>query len=289
MDTFLATKAEMHLVARAQMKRGERQNCDTCHNSIHGGKLLPPDKGYFFPTGHGLFWNCHSCVDAATCMTARDRKRQRDSMEHNGLPRISPFPVPLPPTKWQTRRRMPQYCGECNNGWGGRVLLASDQGQFLIDHRGERWVCHRCIDQSNCAACRSPEEKQLHAWLVSEHISHRMHALIGGELWDCHIHPWNMLIEFGIRSAHHTAPQSKKDRHRNRIAWEQGVLLFRVQWDDPDFIARIRAARKFGLSLRERRASSSPSPAYRHSHPLHEVPEREGFSSDTPPEDAPWL
>ena len=195
MDTFLATKAEMRRVARAQMKRGVRQNCHTCHNSAHGGKLRSPDQGRFFPTGHGLFWVCCSCL---TRMSVRDRKRMRDSLERRGLPYTSTLSVPVPPTREQLRRRMPKYCSECNNGLGGRVLLSSDQGQFLSDHRGERWVCHQCIDENNCAACTSPDEKQLHAWLISEHISHRMQALIGGELFSCYISGWNLLIELGI-------------------------------------------------------------------------------------------
>lgn len=288
MDTSTATKAEMRRIICCKMKRGDRQTCQNCHNSAHGGKPLPPDKGHFFPTIYGLFWNCHACVDAHTLPSIRDDVRLRASMKSKSLPHTAPFPVSPPRTKWQSPRRMPQYCSECDTALGGRVLLSSDQGQFLSDHRGQRWVCHRCIDQTNCAACTSPGEKCLHAWLVSEHISHRMHAMIGGKTFGCHIPAWNLLIELGIWSAHHTATQNKEDRHRNRIASEQGILLLRVQWDDRDPIARIRAARKLGLSLRKRRATSSPSPAYRHSHPVHDAPEWEGLPSDTPPEDAPW-
>lgn len=285
MDTFLATKAEMRRVARAQMKRGVRQNCHACHNSAHGGKLRSPDQGRFFPTGHGLFWVCCSCL---TRMSVRDRKRMRDSLERRGLPYTSTLSVPVPPTREQLRRRRPKYCSECNNGLGGRVLLSSDQGQFLIDHRGERWVCHRCINQSNCAACTSPDEKQLHAWLVSEHISHRMQALIGGELFDCHITDWDLLIELGIRSAHPTAAQTKKDWQRNRIAKEHNTRLLCLQWDDRDSVAKIQAARKLDERPQQQPAFRSLSPWAPPHYYVQADREPEGIPSDTPPEDAPW-
>lgn len=269
-DAATATKVEMRRVARAQMERGVRQTCNTCHNFAYGGKPIPPDQGRFFPTDHGLFWNCHSCVGAATRMSVRDRKRLRDSMARKGLPYTSP--LPLPPTKERHRRRMPCYCCECNNGSGGRVLLPSAQGQFLSDHRGERWVCQRCIAENSCAACTSPDEKQLHAWLVSEHISHRMRAMIGGEQFDCHIPDWNLAIELGIWPGRHTATQNEEDWNRRRIAWEQGFFLVHVRWDDQNAIAKIKAGRRAGMWRRERRASSSRTPAYRQPPPVPGAP-----------------
>lgn len=247
MDTSLATKAEMRRVARRKMERGDRQCCDTCHNFAHGGKPLPPDQGMFFYTGHGLFWNCHPCVDAIT------RKTVRDSMERKGLPHAAQLPVLLPRRKVQHRRRMPQYCSECNNGLGGCVLLPSAQGEFLSDHRGERWVCNQCIDENNCAACTSPDEKSLHAWLVSEHISHRMQAIIGGALFDCHVPDWKLVIELDISSPHHAVTRSWDACERDRIASEHGLLPIHLKWDDHAAVARIRAAaRKFGMRRQKR-------------------------------------
>ena len=53
------------------------------------------------------------------------------------------------PTKEDLFRRQPQLCRECGNGWAGRKLLPPDQGHFLKDHNGIRWVCRKCARHYN--------------------------------------------------------------------------------------------------------------------------------------------
>ena len=155
-----------------------------------------------------------------------------------------------PPTLEQLRQRQPQYCRECNNGWAGRVLLPPDEGRFFKDHRGPRWICHRCIAKHNGESDTSVGENRLHELLHENGVPHQMRADIEGVEFDCYIAKWNLIVEVDSWSAHHTAAQKKKDYHRNKLAQRLHIHLLRVKWDDRDMLVKVLRARQRGLALR---------------------------------------
>lgn len=172
-----------------------------------------------------------------------------------------------PPTREERIKLLPQRCCECDNGKGnaGRLLLPPDTGCFFRDKQGLRWVCHHCVNNQGKSPT-SPGENHLRDLLKENGVDFTMNADIEGIEFDCHIPPWNLIVEVDSWSAHHTAAQKKKDYHRNRIAKELHIHLLRVKWNDRDMLVKVLRARPRGLALRrqskrvEKRPYKKPVP-----------------------------